>query len=188
MPLFRRNTATQPLVVAMTGIKMGDRLLQIGCADRTLLTDLARKVGLSGRAAVVAYDEEDAARARDAAARAGILVDVELVRGGFPFDSGTFDLAVVDNTGGLLSESRPETRVGCLREGLRVLRPAGRAIVVEPMPRGGILGVLARQRREEHFEASGGTETALEAEGFTGVRVLVERDGRRFVEGTKRRA
>ena len=45
---------------------------------------------------------------------------------------------------------------------------------------------LARARADEHFTASGGTETALKAEDFAGVRVLAERDGRRFVEGTKR--
>lgn len=185
MAIFRKTT-TIPLAVAMTGVKMGDQLVQIGFRDRMLLTDLASKVGFSGRASVVVYHEHEASRARDAAARAGVLVDVEMANRAFPLQSASFDIAVVDNTGGWLGTSAPETRVSALQETLRVLRPGGRCIVVEAASRGGILGALGRRKEDPHFAASGGTEAALKAEGFAGVRVLTEREGRRFVEGTKR--
>ena len=35
-----------PLHVSMTGVRMGERFLQIGCHDRALLSGLAAKVGL----------------------------------------------------------------------------------------------------------------------------------------------
>jgi SAM-dependent methyltransferase len=188
MAVFRKSTTIQPLAVAMTGIKMGDQLLQIGCADRGLLVDLASKVGLSGRACTIVFDEAAAERARDTAARAGLLVDVEIARGAYPYANGTFDLVVVDNTGGLLTTAAPEMRVRSLQEAYRVVRPGGRCIVVEALPRGGIMGLIARQRSDDHFVSSGGTDGALKAEGFVGVRVLAERETRRFVEGTKRHA
>jgi SAM-dependent methyltransferase len=184
---FLRRTKTTPLAVSMAGVEMGHQLLIVGCADRALLIDLASRVGLSGRACAIVPDETEAARATDAAARGGILVEVEIARGAFPFDSGAFDVAVIDNTADLLSASRPETRVGFLQETRRVLRAGGRIVVVEPGPRGGLLGAISRSRADPHFTSSGGTETALQAEAFAGVRVLAERDGRRFVEGTKRR-
>jgi hypothetical protein len=46
---------------------------------------------------------------------------------------------------------------------------------------------LSRSRSDPHFASSGGSETALKAEGFTAVRVIGERDARRFMEGSKRR-
>ena len=49
-----RGPAMDPLQVSMTGVRMGERFLQIGCHDRALLSGLAAKVGLSeiGRAHV----------------------------------------------------------------------------------------------------------------------------------------
>jgi len=58
-------------------VKMGDRFLQVGCAHGGRMAAVAVKVGLSGRAAVVAPDEASAARARKAAEEAGVLVEVE---------------------------------------------------------------------------------------------------------------
>lgn len=186
MPLFRR-TRTTPLSVALTGVTMGDRLLLVGCADRDLFTDVTSKVGLSGRACAIVYADAEAARAATLAARAGVLVEIERGEGGFPFDAGSFDLAVIDNTAGLLSESRPEQRVGCLQETFRVLRPGARCVVVERAPRGGAFAALTRGREDAHYASGGGTAAALEAEGFSGVRVLAEREGRRFVEGIRKR-
>ena len=55
-----RGGSMDPLHVSMTGVRMGERFLQIGCNDRALLAGLAAKVGLSGTAAVAAF--EDAVR------------------------------------------------------------------------------------------------------------------------------
>ena len=58
-----RNRAMDPLQVSMTGVRMGERFVQIGCHDRALLSGLAAKVGLSGTAAVAAFDDAEARRA-----------------------------------------------------------------------------------------------------------------------------
>ena len=64
---------------------------------------IAAKVGLSGRAVAVVPDEASAARARKGAAQAGVLVEVEVAPPTrLPLEDGAFDLAVVDDTGGLL--------------------------------------------------------------------------------------
>ena len=39
------------LIVGMTGVKMGDRFVQVGCAHGGRMAAVAGKVGLSGRAA-----------------------------------------------------------------------------------------------------------------------------------------
>ncbi len=66
------------LIVGMSGVKMGDRMLQIGCSDGSALAAVAAKVGLSGRAVAVVPDVEAAARVRKGAERQGVLIDVEI--------------------------------------------------------------------------------------------------------------
>ncbi len=63
MLLRSRARTMDPLQVSMTGVRMGERFLQIGCHDRALLAGLAAKVGLSGTAALSAFDVLKAMRA-----------------------------------------------------------------------------------------------------------------------------
>ena len=72
---FQRGTNPYPLVVGMTSVKMGDRLVQIGCAHGGRLGAVAAKVGLSGRAAAIVPDQSSAARARKGAADASSCVN-----------------------------------------------------------------------------------------------------------------
>lgn len=75
---FRRRDDPFMLVVGMTGVKMGDRLAQIGCAHGGRLAALAGKVGLSGRAVAIVPDDRSAGRASKGATDAGVLVEVEI--------------------------------------------------------------------------------------------------------------
>src|ERR1700736_2159213 len=136
---FRRREDPYMLIVGMTGVKMGDRLSHIGCAHGGRLAAVAAKVGLSGQAVAFVPDEASAARARKAAANAGVLVDVEIAPPTrLPAQDGSFDLAVIDDTGGLLGALRPEVRAAAIRETFRLLRPGGRAIVMVAAPRAGL--------------------------------------------------
>ena len=72
MALFRRSGNPHALEIAMTGVKLGDRLLQIGCADTPLVAALSAKAGMSGRACVLATGEDESARVTRAAERAGV--------------------------------------------------------------------------------------------------------------------
>ena len=186
--MFLKKGDPYLLIVGMTGVKMGDKFVQIGCAHGGRLAAVAGKVGLSGRAAVVAPDEASAERARKAAEDAGVLVEIEVgPPDRLPLPDNEFDLAVVDDTAGLLGTMRPEGRVAAIRELVRVLRPGGRALVVGSVPRGGLGAVLSRTQSGPPFVASGDATRALEADGFKSVRTLAEREGLVFVEGIKPR-
>jgi ubiquinone/menaquinone biosynthesis C-methylase UbiE len=186
--MFLKKGDPYLLIVGMTGVKMGDKFLQVGCAHGGRLAAVAGKVGLSGRAVVVAPDEPSAARARKAAEDAGVLVEVEVAAPTqLPLPDDDFDLAVVDDTAGLFGTMRPEGRVAATRELVRVLRGGGRVLVVGAVPRGGLGAVLSRTQSGPPFVASGDATKALEADGFKSVRTLAEREGLVFVEGIKPR-
>jgi SAM-dependent methyltransferase len=176
----------EPLPIAMTGVRMGERLLQIGIDDPATVGALAKKVGLSGVNALAAPDEGAARRAEAAAGAAGALIDVQVARwGAFPFEAGTFDVVVVHSARGLLASLRPEDRVACIQEARRMLRQGGRIVVIESAPRGGLAGLLRGHRVNEHYAAAGGARGALTAEGFKPVRILGEAEGYVFAEGLK---
>jgi len=186
--MFLKRQDPYLLVVSMTGVKLGDQLLLVGCAHGGRLGAVASKVGLSGRAVLVAPDESSAERGRKGAAAAGVLVDVEVAPPTrLPARDGEFDLAVVDDTAGLLGTLRAEDRVASIRELARVLRPGGRVILVGAAPRGGLGAVLTRTQSGPPFVASGDATRALDADGFRAVRTLAEREGLVFVEGIKPR-
>src|SRR5436190_21203954 len=140
---FRKSADAQSLVVGMVGVKMGERFVQIGCEHGGRLGAVAAKVGLSGRAVAITPDEASAGRARKGAAQAGMLVEVEVApMTAFPADDRAFDVAVVDDTGGLLGELRPEDRTGLVRELLRILRPGGRVVAIGAIPQTGLAAML----------------------------------------------
>ena len=186
MALFRRSGEKHSLEIAMTGVKLGDRLLQIGCADVALAAALSAKAGMSGRAALLAAGDEDVARASRAARRAGVLMEVmKAPLDKFPYDDASFDLIVVNSQDGLIAAMKPEQRVATLQEARRVLVPRGRIVVIERAPRAGLGALLSRSPvvTDPHYQNSGGAATALRAEGFKAVRPLAERDGLSFFEG-----
>ena len=187
---FRRQPQQKhALAIAMTGVNLGDRFLQVGCTDASLLAAIGSKVGLSGRVSGVMPDDTHAARARRAAETAGFLLEIETGNlEKFPFEDAAFNLIVIDNQEGLLSSMRPEARVAMLQQAFRTLAPRGRIVVIERGTRSGLgalLGSSASAPADPHYKASGGARVALEAEGFRAARVLAERDGLSFIEGVR---
>ena len=101
--MFLKRDDPNLLIIGVAGVKMGDRLAQVGCAHGGRLAAIAGKVGLSGRAVLVAPDEASAARGQRGAESAGVLVEVEIAPPTrLPLDADDFDIAVIDDTGGLL--------------------------------------------------------------------------------------
>src|SRR5262245_29743045 len=176
------------LVVGMTGVKLGDRLVQIGCAHGGRLAAVAAKVGLSGRALAIVPDEASAKLAQKGAEQAGVLVEVEM---GSPTrlsaEDASFDVAVLDDSGGLFSTMSASDRATTIRELARIVRPGGRAMIIGAAPKSGLAAWLSRSPEIPSLAMTGEATKALTSDGFRGVRTLAERDGLIFVEGIKPR-
>jgi ubiquinone/menaquinone biosynthesis C-methylase UbiE len=182
MFLRRSTVAREPLPVAMTGVRMGERLLQIGMDSPLVTSLLAARPGLSGESAIVLTDEATAAQARRAISEAGANVNIVCqALDTLPFSTGSFDVVVVHNRNGRLASLIHDAGAQLLREWRRVLRSGGRIVVLE---RGAATGLKAlfQPRTDAGPETVSG---ALEAAGFRAVRMLGERNGYRFVEGLK---
>jgi ubiquinone/menaquinone biosynthesis C-methylase UbiE len=165
---FRKMRAMDPLQVAMTGVRMGERYLQVFCSDAALTRGLATKTGLSGVAALAAADDGQAKQAQKAADKAGVLIDIKRTAPTeLSWEDSAFDMVVVDNTAGAFAALSEPDRAVCLQEARRVLRAGGRVEFIE---------------READRT---GAEALLTSAGFKPVRTLAERDGFRFVEGLK---
>ena len=184
---FLRKSKTEPLPLTMAAVRMGERLLQIGVDDPGLTGALALKVGLSGSATLVVASEQEAARGRSAGAKAGALLNVQVVTPlrNLPFEDESFDLIIIHSMNGLIAMMAPYTRVRCLEESLRILRIGGRALIIEPEPRGGLGALIRSHPVDAYYTSGGGAMGALKMEGFRPVRILADREGYRFTEGLK---
>jgi ubiquinone/menaquinone biosynthesis C-methylase UbiE len=186
--MFLKRDNPHSLVVGMTGVKMGDRFLQVGCAHGGRLGAVAVKVGLSGRAAVVVPDQTSEQRARKGAESAGVLVDVLIAPPTeLPLDDDAFDVAVVDDTGGLFGTMASGDRSKAVRELARVLRPGGRLVVVGATAPSGVKALFSAGPAAPPFVSSGGAVEAVSANGFRSARIIGEREGLAFAEAIKPR-
>lgn len=189
MRIFRQGPGPYALTEAMTGLRLGERLLYVGAGDPAMFAALAAKVGLTGRARALVESERASERTKEAAARAGVLIEVAVVD--FPalaIDDAAFDVVVVDATGGVVLQWDATQRAAVGAALLRALRPRGRAIVVERERTGFTAALKARPEGLAAFQAEHAASGLLEAGGFHPVRVLAERHGERFTEGWKRSA
>jgi ubiquinone/menaquinone biosynthesis C-methylase UbiE len=184
MRMFLRQSTIgrEPLAVAMSGVRMGERLLQIGMDTPVVTSLLAAKPGLSGESAIVLLDEDAAVRARRAVSETGALVNVTVdALNALRFGAGAFDVIVVQNRdGGLAGHLQQGSEA--LIEWRRVLRGGGRILVIE---RGAASGLKAFFQSRTDSSQPGDTIGTLEAAGFRAARLLGDRDGYRFVEGLK---
>jgi len=186
MPVFRPGPGRHSLEAAMAAVKMGDRYLQIGCSEPSLLGAIASKAGLSGHACVAVDGEDAAARARSGAERSGTLIDVEVgPLDHLPYPDESFDVIVIESLKGLMVHASAPDRSALLRETHRLLAPRGRAVVIERIARPALGGLISRQVVDPAYRESGGCAPALRAAGFSAVRVLAERNGLLFVEGLR---
>lgn len=180
--ILKKQTG-EPLAVSMAGIKLGDRLLVIGCGDPMLIARLASKTGLTGRAAAVDARENGAADAAAAAVREGVLLETFTAPwNALPLDSDSFDVVVIRN---VLPHLDAAKRAWCLVEAHRVLRPGGRCLVIDGTAKKGILRIGRSDEVVNDYALAGGPAEILTQQGFKAARVLTERDGLLFAEAVK---
>jgi ubiquinone/menaquinone biosynthesis C-methylase UbiE len=181
MRMFLRQSTVgrEPLAIAMSGVRMGERVLQIGMDTALVTSLLAAKPGLSGESSIILADEATAAEARRAVAETGALVNIGVhPLDALPLVSGSIDLIVVHNRNGQALSASQGARV--LAESRRVLRSGGRVVVLE---NGTPTGLAAFFQSRTEPGAAEATVRALDAAGFRAARTLGDRNGCRFVEG-----
>jgi ubiquinone/menaquinone biosynthesis C-methylase UbiE len=179
--IFR--TTGQPLALSMAGIRMGDRLLMVGCGDPLLLAQLAVKTGLTGRAFATDVRPDLTAEAARVAPLEGALIETATAPWGvLPLEAGTFDVAVIRHVFAGIPDAE---RIACANEVRRVLRPGGRCVVIDLARRSAFGGLLSRAALDPSYIARGGAVGVLEAAGFRAARVLADREGFTFSEAAK---
>jgi ubiquinone/menaquinone biosynthesis C-methylase UbiE len=183
MRMFLRQTTIgrEPLAIAMSGVRMGERLLQIGMDTPVVTALLAAKPGLSGESSMVVPDDATAVSAKRAAEKAGALVNIKVQNlEGLPFDQHSLDLVIIHNRNGQLASLSDTQRSRTLQEIRRVLRSGGRVVVLDKGTPSGLAAIFQPKREPD---AATATVKALETAGFRSVRPLGDRDGYSFVEG-----
>jgi SAM-dependent methyltransferase len=187
MRMFLRKTRLErePLAVTMSGVRLGEKALQIGEGDVSAMTLIASKTGLTGTAAIVVLDEPAAARVRRVMEDAGALADVGVVDQGPSPELATFDVVVVHDVRHTIASSDNAIRSGWLQLCLRVLREGGRLVTIEPGRPVGIRSLFAGSQQDGETGPGGETGAILTAAGFRNVRLLGDSEGLRFVEAMK---
>ena len=175
---LRKTTPSEPLILVMAAVRMGDRLLVLGADAPKVLAQLALKPGITGRTCVVDDDDARVQRAVAMAEGEGGLVEAQTAPvTSLPYDAATFDVVVVNH---LLPRLNPELRAQCLAEAGRVIRGGGRCVVIQAGRRSGIAGLLSGSPMP-----GSEVESLLSSAGFRAVHTLAERDGLLFVEGAR---
>jgi ubiquinone/menaquinone biosynthesis C-methylase UbiE len=180
---LRKTKAREPLPITMTGIRMGERLLQVGIDEPAVAGMIAAKVGMSGTAAIAVATPDDEAKARAAAAQAGALVDVSVTPfDTLPYDDGAFDVVVVHGQRRAIGPGAADIGPDALRQCWRVLRQGGRIVVVTQGPKTGLAALFGSGTPATTEDA---VVPVLTTAGFRPVRVVGELEGLRFTEGLK---
>ena len=179
MFLRQSTVGREPLAIAMSGVRMGERVLQIGLDTPVVTSLLAAKPGLSGESVIVLADEAAATQARRATAESGALVNIGVHRlDALPFERGAFDVVIVHNRVGPTLTASGSSQI--LSECRRVLRAGGRVVVINKGAPSGLTAIF--QSRPEPGQTDK-TVRAMQTAGFRSVRELGDRDGYAFIEG-----
>jgi ubiquinone/menaquinone biosynthesis C-methylase UbiE len=178
-----RKLSGESLQVSMAGIKLGDRLLVVGCTDAILLAQLAVKTGLTGRALAVDEREAIVTAAGEIARREGALVETATAPWtSLPVENDSFDVAVVRD---VLRHLPAHRRAACAAEVARALRPGGRCLVIDGTVRKGLSVLVRGGSSLDDYGQEGGPVQLLTSQGFKAARILAERDGLVFAEAVK---
>jgi hypothetical protein len=167
-PFLRPSDEGEPLVVTMTAVRLGDKVIFVG-SDPALLMPLAARVGLSGQVLIVSAAAQSL---RQRAEREGLLAEVADA----PPADGTFDLAVIQAAGAWHEALGPLAAA---------VRPAGRAVVIAGGQAQGLLARLGRRAARPDGPDAATIIHELVVSGWTRARSVGEGQGLRFVEAVR---
>jgi hypothetical protein len=176
MAIFRKPVPQDPLVVAMSGARLGQRVIVAPSSKHDdVVLAVAGKVGLTGHVAIATGDEQRRAALAARALAAGWLVDVETGLEAAP-DEAPFDIAIVDARGNTAALER-----ALLTSLYRRLRQGGRLILLVPAGGGGMSALLGGGTAPD----TSAETAALLGAGFRTARLLATRERIGFVEALK---
>lgn len=182
IPPLRSKLKSAPLPVVMSGVRAGERLLQIGIDDPAIAGAIAARPGINGRSAFMAADDRGAALARTAAENAMTLADIEVAPGPrVPFDDAAFDVVVLHARTGIFSALDADGLVALMQEAQRTLRPGGRVVVLGHGTPVGLKALLRTSTPPARADAA----SVLQRAGYRPVRVLADKEGYLFTEGLR---
>ena len=126
---FGRESRLRERTLDTAGVASGQSILDVGCGTGTLALAAKRRVGVDGVVGGVDASPEMVTRARTKAARSGLGATFEIAAAqSLPFADGSFDVVLCS----LAFHHLPnDARGPALAEMRRVLKPGGRALVVE---------------------------------------------------------
>lgn len=177
---LRGETGRYDLIVSMVGVKLGERLVQVGGRDGLLLAALGGKTGLTGQVVGVEDSEAEASRVQQKAEQAGVLADAVGAPGWKTALNGeSFDLAILPLLNGVTSDVDAR-----LDEAFRLLRMGGRCTVIQKASAAGAPPSAPAPTSEA--ATSGPIVQKFQQHGFRAARLLAERDGLAFYEGIKK--
>ncbi len=180
---FRRSRGPLELALGMSGVRLGERLLQVGRGDPGLFAAAAAKTGLTGQACAVVNAPADRAALEAAAVREGVLVEVAEAAGTWPYVGEAFDVALIDGNTLLTLDASVQSVLGA--ELRRVVRGGGRVLAMHSTHKG--WGRLVGLETTPSGEVASALTHFLERAGFGPVRFLAAREGLTFVEAFRPR-
>jgi SAM-dependent methyltransferase len=126
---FGREARLRELTLDVAGVVSGERVLDVGCGTGTLALAAQRRVGAGGAVYGIDASPEMVQRARAKSAFQGLPVGFDVATAqALPFPDAAFDVVLCS----LAVHHLPRAaRHGALAEMRRVLKPEGRALIVE---------------------------------------------------------
>lgn len=129
LAFFGKERAFRGKVLDLARLAAGESVLDVGCGTGTLAIAAKRRVGPTGAAHGVDASPEMLVRAEKKSKKAGVEIFFRLALAeSLPFNDGQFDVVLSTV---MLHHLPHKARLQCVREIRRVLKPAGRVLVVD---------------------------------------------------------